>query len=276
MTGQKFGKWTVLHRTEEVSTDKRTYWICECGGCGRKFRVDGHNLRSGSTTQCRYCGYASIRGRKDAVRPNLVGKRFNMLTVLSRADNIGSHPAWRVKCERCGTEKVIREQAITSLRTKSCGCYQKQGQIEAHTKHGMARSREYGIWRSMRKRCQDPKHPSYEGYGGRGIRVCERWDKSFADFIADVGRAPSKHHQLHRKENNGNYEPNNWEWSTRTDNMRNRRNTRYIEVAGKKLPLITFCESIGISVKAVAYHLDNGKSLAEAIAIIRPVTTEVI
>lgn len=273
MEGKRFGKWTILKRAEKTSKDRRTYWACKCD-CGREFDVDGHNLRSGVTTQCRFCAYESIRGRTNPERPDLSGKKFNHLIVIERAPNIGSHPAWLVKCELCGTEKPLREHNITSFRTKSCGCDQKRSQIEAHTKHGMSRSREYTIWRSMRKRCQDPKHRSYARYGGRGIKVCERWDKSFEDFLSDVGRQPSKHHQLHRIDDNGNYEPGNHIWTTRTNNMRDRSNTRYIEVAGKKIPLITFCESIGISLKAVTHHLDNGKSLAEAISIIRPVIEE--
>lgn len=284
MIGRKFGKWEVFARGE-YGKNNCLYWWCRCA-CGRtEKQVSGTNLRSGESTQCRKCSNeesfdkrfkngGGIRTGYREQREDLTGKQFNGLIVLERTENIGTHPAWIVECVYCGTKKPLREQAITSLRTKSCGCRQIQGQIESHTTHGMSRSPEYSIWRSMKKRCYDRKHVSYENYGGRGISMCKEWLESFEKFFACVGKRPSKHHQLHRIDNNGNYEPGNWEWTTRTRNMRDRRNTRFIFVAGARLPLNSFCESIGISTKAVAAHLDKGRTLEESISIIRPVITE--
>lgn len=284
MIGRRFGKWTVLERGD-IKGNNCLYWLCECG-CGRtKKQVQGANLRSGQTTQCRKCSneesfqrrFRNGGGLKTGYRgprEDLTGRQFNGLMVQSRAENIGTHPAWNVKCVYCGTEKSLREQAITSLRTKSCGCRQRQGQIEAHTTHGMSRSPEYVIWRSMKRRCYEPTHNAFHNYGGRGIKMCAEWKNSFEVFFKCVGKRPSKHHQLHRTNNDGDYEPGNWEWTTRTENMRSTRNTRFIDVAGHRVPLRTFCESIGISHDAVAWHLDKGRSLSEAISIIRPVISE--
>lgn len=80
----------------------------------------------------------------------------------------------------------------------------------------------WAIWCGMRQRCYDTNHPAYKDYGGRGINVCERWRRSFADFIANMGERPPGY-TLDRIDNDGDYEPDNVRWATRTDQARNSR-----------------------------------------------------
>lgn len=91
--------------------------------------------------------------------------------------------------------------------------------------HGESRpaSVEYRTWRHMLERCLNPDHPNYRYYGGRGITVCQRWQKSFETFVADVGRRPTNNLSLDRINNDGNYEPGNVRWATRAEQTRNRR-----------------------------------------------------
>lgn len=79
-------------------------------------------------------------------------------------------------------------------------------------------------------------------YGGRGIKVCERWMESFANFIADMGARPSEEHSLDRIDNNGNYEPGNCRWATATEQSRNKRNNRLLTVFGETKPLSAWVE----------------------------------
>lgn len=91
--------------------------------------------------------------------------------------------------------------------------------------HGHARRRRhhqlYAIWASMMQRCLNPKAKSYAAYGGRGIRVCDRWQSSFQSFLDDMGDRPSPAHSIDRIDNDGNYEPSNCRWATGSEQMRN-------------------------------------------------------
>jgi hypothetical protein len=102
-----------------------------------------------------------------------------------------------------------------------------KGNRGATRKHGeaIARTSEYKTWDSMRHRC---RHKARADYGGRGIMVCKRWD-SFENFLADMGRRPSKQHSLDRINNDGNYEPDNCRWATKKQQAENRRKFGRIE-----------------------------------------------
>jgi hypothetical protein len=82
---------------------------------------------------------------------------------------------------------------------------------------------EYWAWANMKQRCHNPRHPNFFRYGACGVRVCERWRRSFTAFLADVGPRPGPGYTLDRIDNLGNYEPGNVRWATWTVQNGNRR-----------------------------------------------------
>lgn len=135
-------------------------------------------------------------------------------------------------------------------------------------RHGHARagkwSRVYRVWNGMMNRCNNPNNRSYDRYGGRGIKVCERWHR-FEDFLADMGEPPTGDHQLERTDNAGNYEPANCRWATRQEQARNRRSSHLIEFRGETKTLAEWCQILGLRHTTVLMRLRNGWSAEKAL-----------
>lgn len=95
--------------------------------------------------------------------------------------------------------------------------------------HGKSQTRLYQNWWRMIARCDDPRDPKFEYYGGRGITVCDRWRNDFTAFLSDMGPKPSPLHSIDRINNDGNYEPSNCRWATKREQSLNRRLPRVQE-----------------------------------------------
>lgn len=96
----------------------------------------------------------------------------------------------------------------------------------ANFSHGMYKSPEYRAWIAMKSRCLNKKNSQYYLYGGRGIKICEQWLCKFENFYKDMGNRPTSSHSLDRIDGDGNYEPNNCRWGTRSEQNRNKSTNR--------------------------------------------------
>ena len=156
------------------------------------------------------------------------GERFGRLRV------VGSRHAQKCGAFRlvydciciCGNKSIVLSAQLKSGDTKSCGCLRKERVKEATklalTTHGMSNTITYKSWVQMRTRCLNKNSKDYHYYGGRGIKVCKRWDK-FENFYNDVGERGNRAMTLDRVNPDGDYEPSNCRWATRLEQSRNKR-----------------------------------------------------
>jgi len=148
-------------------------------------------------------------------KPNkvdLIGRRFGALVVTEFFGEYMGLWAWKCRCD-CGNNGIFQRARLINGDAKSCGCM----------KWKTSKFPEYKAFDGMKDRCRNEKSKDYASYGGRGISVCERWLESFNNFYTDMGDRPSENHSIERKDNNGNYEPDNCKWATKSEQQRNLR-----------------------------------------------------
>lgn len=147
----------------------------------------------------------------------------------------------------CGMEKWVPDFRFKAGKVKSCGC------SRIKVKHGLSNGPTYRSWSHMWERCTRPENGKWHLYGGRGIKVCERW-RDFRNFYADMGPRPQGL-TIDRIDNNGNYEPANCRWATIRQQHDNRRITRYVTVDGSKILLSEYAKQLGLNYGVAAYRL---------------------
>jgi len=136
-------------------------------------------------------------------------------------------------------------------------------------RHGLTGTRIYAVWQAMLNRCRNPNVVEYKNYGGRGIKVCERW-LTFENFLADMGDL-SEYATIERVNNDGHYEPGNVQWATYYAQSRNKTNNRLLSFKGQTKILADWASDLGISPGALIYRLDyKGWSLEKSLTTPKP------
>lgn len=217
---------------------------------------------------------------------DITGQRFGRLTVLrkgpTRPGKMGGSN-WICICD-CGNETMTVGSQLRKGSTKSCGCLAKEWSTRLggnpdfiakraakQIKHGHKRknavSVEYKTWLGMKRRCYDEKYKDYATWGGRGIRVCDRWNNSFEAFLEDMGPRPSSKHSIDRLDSNLDYSPGNCRWATMQEQgAENRRGMVEVEVDGIRYASVqAACRAFGMSYSVVVERIQRGISADTAL-----------
>ncbi len=135
----------------------------------------------------------------------------------------------------------------------------------------MCDSSEYRSWAGMKSRCNNPNHSNYHYYGGRGIKVCSRWNQSFKAFLADLGRKPYPKYTLDRIDNSGGYKPSNCRWTTQSEQRKNSRSARLLTVNGKTMCVLDWAKELYIHPTTIYFRLNAGWSSKKALGPVRQI-----
>lgn len=268
MTGQKYGKLTVIKRIEDNVSPcgyRTVMWLCKCD-CGNTRIMSGKKLRKTKEPSCGCDKKQNFDERGHIIKGKPIvdytGRRFGKLTVigLDRIENKISW--WNVKCD-CGTIKSVRGNSLPIL--KSCGCQKREQDLKNigvtdFNHHQLTNHPVYSIWSGMKTRCENKNAEHYKDYGGRGIKICDEWKdlRNFAKWADETGFEPGKNFSIERKNVNGDYCPENCVWIDRKLQTHNCRNTRRLTINGETKPLIEWAEIYGIDYKTVSSRYTNG------------------
>jgi len=197
---KKYGKLTAIKKDLVF----KSYWICECD-CGKLTSYHRSSLLSGKTTSC---GCEAIK------KSDLIGQKFGKLTVLKRAKTSLGKTAWECKCE-CGKKTKVPSGYLKATQAPSCGCLRK--------KYDGIPMKLRIVYTNMKQRCFNKNLPIYKYYGAKGITIDESWLKDNMLFLKWALKKGWKEGlEIDRRDNYGNYTPQNCRFITKTENLKNR------------------------------------------------------
>lgn len=259
LTGQRFDKLTVVRRVDDYVSPKgqhSTRYLCKCD-CGNEIKVTAGVLKNGKSKSC-----GCVLHYKD-----ISNMKFGRLTAIKNTmkKNSKGNYIWLCKCE-CGNTIEVPSSRLLCGTTKSCGCYGDEVRLRnwTHKTHGMAKTRLYKIWLGMKERCLRKACPAYPNYGGRGIKVCKEWLGDFMNFHNwAITNGYDDKLSIDRIDVNGNYEPDNCRWATKSEQVNNTRRNIKLLHKGKYYTLSELANMYNINVGTVYNRYHSGMTIEE-------------
>jgi hypothetical protein len=212
-----------------------------------------------------------VRTGRPAV--NLVGMQFARLSVQSVHPERGTDGGVRWVCLCvCGATNVVLGSDLRSGRVRSCGCLRAEDPNRFKPIHGKSHTSIHQVWTHIHYRCSNQRARRYKDYGGRGIRVCARWSgpDGFVHFLEDMGERPSGL-SLERRDNDGDYAPDNCYWATYLQQNHNKRNNHLLTYTDETLPVSVWARRRGLPTSTLHNRLLRGWSVERALDTPRPV-----
>lgn len=189
------------------------------------------------------------------------------MTVIKNigVDKKSRQKLWLCKCD-CGNAKITKTSYLTSGDTSSCGCYRKECELRNLSKfwgkprsHGLHNTRIYQIWADMKDRCNNEKSKAFNHYGGRGIKVCEQWQKDFVNFYNwTMNNGYKDNLTIDRINVNGDYEPNNCRWVTWKVQANNKRTSKKITIFGETKTTFEFEQQYNLKAHLLIDRYNKG------------------
>ena len=181
------------------------------------------------------------------------GASFWHWTILERVDR----RKYLCVCD-CGKKRIVDKYSIKKGKSKSCGCMKNVGR---EPKHGLRGTRLYSVWHGMKCRCNNKSHVAYWRYGGRGVQVCQQWQRfeAFAEWALENGYSDDL--TIDRIDVNGNYCPENCRWATYEEQENNRRDTIKYDVCGERLTIAQISRKYNIPPSTISYRQKKGMDL---------------
>lgn len=253
VAGRVYSGMTVLGIAGR--TNGKTRWAVRCH-CGNEVVMCSNSVRDLLIKSCGCLNAARSKAR------DITGQRFGKLTAI-RQSELGKDRLWWVRCD-CGVEKSLQRSHLIAGNIQSCGCLL--------VTHGLSRIGGthplYQTWANMISRCTNPRAKPWPNYGGRGIKVCDRWRGRFGfeNFLADMGPRPRGHELDRYPDNDGNYEPGNCRWATRKQNIRNQRTNRRVAYLGQIRTIAEVSEMTGKPRGLLYARLRSGWDVESAIS----------
>lgn len=197
---------------------------------------------------------------------DLTGQRFGRLIVLKDpGERKRREKIWLCECD-CGNKTKVVTRYLTSGDTRSCGCYRRESEIKnlskfwgKHTTHDLSKTRIYQTWADMKARCNNSNNNAYRHYGGRGIKVCDKWNEDFMNFYNwAMKNGYEDTLTIDRIDVDGNYEPNNCRWANWKTQANNKVKTRKITIYGETKRAYDFEQIYGIKAQLLIDRYDKG------------------
>ncbi len=264
LTGQKFGKLTVIkHLKPEEREHQSRGLLCQCE-CGNIVQCNISKLKTGHTTSCG----CRIKENKGANFEDLTGQKFGRLTVirwLEKSDRKTRQYNWLCKCD-CGNEVIASANKLKTGLQVSCGCRKHENDVEfgqRNRKYIYTYKRLYSVYKAIVDRCCNPDAKQWDNYGGREITICDEWlgengYDNFALWAMTHGYDPEADQgecTIDRKDNDGNYEPDNCRWITAKEQANNKRTNIYIEYEGEVHTMAEWSEILDIPYRFLHWRM---------------------